>query len=100
MRPQWFPTPLDLEWTKNLYSKLNPSNGKWEFSTGEYGGEMSKTTATFTRIGDKMVITNINIHKEEDKELLFNRIEQSKICFECLGIECDISSPMGIRRRR
>lgn len=91
----WKPTPLDLDWCSNLYSKLH-MNGVWTFSTGEFGGEMTKSRASFTKRNGVMVLTDVSINLDqtpdeidEDRKMIFDRITMSKICMEVLGIEVD-----------
>lgn len=91
----WKPTPLDLDWCSNLYSKLH-MNGVWTFSTGEFGGEMTKSRASFTKRNGVMVLTDVSINLDqtpdeidEDRKMIFDRITMSKICMEVLGIDVD-----------
>ena len=97
----WTPTERDLEWTKKLFNSLKKDGGQWVLSaTGRFGQEIAEktfevpnkpiTTATFTRKRDIMELTDVHIQDFVDKEAIVWNIEKAKVCFEALGIKCNL----------
>jgi len=92
----WKPNDYDLEWSKNLFNSLKKDGGVWMFSaTGKMNEPVLGTpdeptsTASFTRNGNKMTLTDIKIIKLNDLEFMHNRIKMAKTCFEAIGVECE-----------
>ena len=83
----WTPTERDLIWTRNLYSSLK-DGGEWLFGTGNMGEMVDETNAAFTRFGDKMELTSIQINDFIKGEILKDRINKAQACFKKLGIQC------------
>jgi len=93
----WKPRDYDLEWSKKLFNSLKKDGGIWMFSaTGKMNepvlGTSSKPTSTavFTRNGNKMALTELNIVRLADSDPMYNRIMMAKTCFEAIGVECEI----------
>ena len=93
----WKPRDYDLEWSKKLFNSLKKDGGIWMFSaTGKMNepvlGTPSKptSTATFTRNGNKMTLTELNIVRLSDSDPMYSRMMMAKTCFEAIGVECEI----------
>ena len=108
----WKPRDYDLEWSKKLINSLKKDCGIWMFSaTGKMNepvlgtpshlinepissvlGTPSKptSTATFTRNGNKMTLTELNIVRLSDSDPMYSRMMMAKTCFEAIGVECEI----------